>query len=116
MKVSARLMLVAALAFAVACSTSGAQVQHGINAYQEGRLDVAMAKWKEMEARTGEMNPKGLMRYLVYRGLTHLERNEPEEARSYLRRGYRAYQRGDSRWLPPNIVERVETALKDLGD
>ena len=107
--------ILAAALFAVACTT-GAEVQKGIDAYMKGDLHAAMTRWNELDASRDDMNQKGLVRYLVYRGLTAYELGDKEQARRYLSEGAAAYQRGDSRWLPPNIVDRMQQALGATGD
>jgi len=105
---------VLAVLLIVAC-TSGAEVQKGINAYMRGDLNGAMDQWHECEAWTDDMNAHGRVRYLVYRGLTAFELGDAEQARRYLNKGSLALTRGDSRWLPPNIIDRMHAALAKLG-
>lgn len=100
--------------FTVAC-TSGAEVQKGINAYMRGDLNGAMEQWHECEAWTGDMNEKGRLRYHVYRGLTAFELGDAAQARRYLEKGSLDLERGDSRWLPPNIIDRMHEVLANLG-
>jgi hypothetical protein len=99
---------------AVGCTT-GAEVQKGIDAYMRGDLNGAMVRWRELEEDTYDMNQKGLVRYLVYRGLTAFELGDRAEAHRYLTKGRAAFERGDSRWIPPNIVEKMNQALATLG-
>jgi hypothetical protein len=114
MSPSSRGVAVLAVFLMVAC-TSGAEVQKGIDAYMRGDLNGAMEQWHECEAWTGDMNPKGRARYLVYRGLTAFEIGDTEQARRYLLKGSDAYDRGDSAWLSPNIAARMHKALSKLG-
>jgi hypothetical protein len=106
--------LVASLG-AVGC-TSGAQVQRGIDLYQVGNDTAAMQQFRSIETDQSSFNPKGLMRYYVYRGLTAYDLGDKDQARTWLVKGKAAYARGDARWLPPNIIEKMNTALKDLGE
>jgi hypothetical protein len=99
---------------AVGCTT-GAEVQKGIDAYMRGDLNGAMERWRTLEPETGDMNQKGFVRYLIYRGLTAFELGDQGQARRYLSQGRDAYVRGDSRWLPPNIAEKMNAALAQLG-
>ena len=113
MSFAKRAVTLALVVVAVACTT-GAEVQKGIDAYMRGDLNGAMEKWNELDSETSDMNPKGHVRYLIYRGLTAYEMDDREQARRYLTQGYSAYQRSDSRWIPPNIVDRMTKALAAL--
>jgi len=99
-----------------ACSTTGAQVQHGINAYQRGDYSGAAEQLASLESETSDMNPKGHCRYLIYSGLSHYRLGHRETARRFLLDGIRAMERGDSRWIAPNIAEEARRALADVAD
>jgi hypothetical protein len=109
-----RLAALFMLLLVVACTT-GAEVQKGIDAYMRGDLVGAMERWHALEPETGDLNQKGLVRYLVYRGLTAFELGDREQAIRYLVKGRYEYARGDSRWLPPNIAEKMNLALVSMG-
>ena len=98
---------------AVGCGT-GRFVQRGIDRYNVADLSGAMGEWRNVESIEGELNPKGRVRYLVYRGLTHYERGERAEALHFLSSGRQAYDRGDTAWLPPNIAAKMNYALAVL--
>jgi hypothetical protein len=107
------LSLAVALLF-VGCGV-GRHVQKGINSYNVGDLARAMEIWYSLQDAEAEMNPKGLVRYLVYRGLTHHRLGQRKEAAYFLSRGKRVYATGDPRWLPPQAVAEMEQALGALG-
>jgi hypothetical protein len=96
--------------------TSGATVQRGIDLYQAGNDEAAMKQFRDIESNESSFNPKGLTRYYVYRGLTAYDLGNREEAKLYLAKGKAYCQRGDTRWIAPNIRDRVDAALKDLGE
>lgn len=98
----------------VSCSTSGAHVQHGINAYQKGDYGGAADQLAGLEHETSRMNPKGFCRYLVYRGLALYRVGDRTGALPFLVDGKEAMDRGDSRWIPPNIAAQVQDAINDL--
>jgi hypothetical protein len=113
-----RLMGIGILFFCLACvscGTSGAHVQHGINAYQRGDYKGAAQQLGSLEDETSNMNPKGYCRYLVYRGLTLYKLGDRAGAVPFLTKGKEAMDRGDSRWIPPNIAAQVQDALDDIS-
>jgi hypothetical protein len=92
----------------------GRHVQKGINAYNASDLNGAMVIWNDLDGRQAEMNEKGRVRYLVYRGLTHHRLNQRGPAVAYLKQGQLAYHRGDPRWLPTHVVSEMQAALQGV--
>ncbi len=82
----------------------GRFVQRGINFYHGGAFPLAMQEFRGVEPYELELNPKGLCRYLVYRGLTHQRLGEAQLAASYLGRARPVCSGGDPRWLDPAIA------------
>lgn len=113
-----------ALALAALLSTGcgmGRQVQRGANRYQQADYVGAMSQWRYVEDREEEMNDKGRVRYLVYRGLTHYrlfqQTHHPGHhalALHYLARGKLAYDSGTARWLQAKTVVEMKDALAEL--
>jgi hypothetical protein len=92
----------------------GRHVQKGVNAYNANDLNRAMMIWSDLDARQGEMNEKGRVRYLVYRGLTHHRLGQRGPAVTYLKQGQLLYHQGDPRWLPPHVVSEMQAALQGV--
>ena len=108
------------LAAALLCTAAlgcgaGRQVQKGVNHYNAQNFPGALVVWQTLEQDEGAMNEKGLVRYLVYRGLTHHSLGHQQWARHFLARGRQAYQAGEPGWLPPAVVQQLEQALAGLG-
>lgn len=93
---------------------SGRYVQRGINHYRAADYVAAMDIWSSLENDEASMNSKGLMRYLVYRGLTHYRLNQRNLAMQFLLRGNYAYQQGNPAWLDEATVAQMNKALMDL--
>jgi hypothetical protein len=106
--------LVLAVAFAVACGGPGRFIQKGIDAYARGDYPDAAQRFTELEGDQGHMNPKGQVRYLVYRGLTAFHLGKKDEAKALLVKGKAAYDAGDPKWLPPQTVEEMNAVLGGL--
>lgn len=105
----------AALALAgLGCGT-GRFVQRGINCYNAGNYPCAMSTFQEIELNNYELNPKGRVRYLTYRGLTHFRMGQTDLARRFLSEASAVYQSGDPAWLPPDAVQQLQQALAQLG-
>lgn len=107
----ARFSLLAVLALTLAACGVGRHVQKGINAYTIGNYQGAMLVWSDLAARESEMNEKGRVRYLVYRGLTHYRLGQQRQALTYLSLGSSAYRAGNPKWLPPRDVQEMQAAL-----
>ncbi len=108
-----RIVIFAALVFLAGCPV-GRHVGQGMEFYQRGQLDLAKTKFESIESFKGDLNAKGYLRYLVYRGLTHYDLGEMSLAKMYLAQGRVALQRSDARWLPPNIIAKMNAALDEL--
>lgn len=106
-------LFVCSLVVTLGCGT-GRFVQRGIDRYNVADLNGAMREWENVETIEDDLNAKGRVRYLVYRGLTHYERGERDAALYFLGHGRLAYDRGDMAWLPPNITAKMNYALADL--
>ena len=96
------------------CGAAGGTIQRGINLYHGTDYMAAMQVWSELEPQEGEMNDKGLVRYLVYRGLTAYRLGHHQAAMAYLTRGKNLYFSGQRRWLPEPTVAEMNAALQDL--
>jgi hypothetical protein len=93
----------------------GRFVQKGIDSYQRGDYAGAMHQWNELSSQESDMNAKGLMRYCVYRGLTHNRLGQKQAALQWLTRGADLYKRGDPAWLPVPAYEEMNRVLAELG-
>ncbi len=107
-------VLVIVVAFICLGCGVGRHVQKGINAYNASNYLDAKARWIEMQGVESEMNPKGHMRYLVYRGLTHFRLGERNAALHFLTRGNAEYRQGNPNWLPQSIADNMGRALAEL--
>lgn len=114
MKAQAWLGCIAVVLLASGCGV-GRHVQKGINAYNAMNFHQAMAIWQEIEPLQPEMNDKGRVRYLVFRGLTHYRLGDRQGAMHFLTQGRQAYQMGDPSWLDPYALRQLDAALADLG-
>jgi hypothetical protein len=94
---------------------AGRHVQKGINHYTTQNYAGAMMIWQELEQDEGGLNDKGLVRYLVYRGLTHYRLGHRQWAQHFLARGRQAYHGGNPSWLPAYTIQELEQALATLG-
>jgi len=83
--------------------------------YSRGDYASAEARFNELETDVPDMNPKGYVRYKIYRGLTKLELGDKAQGCALLREGKSALDRGESRWLPDNIHQRVSEAMVSCG-
>jgi hypothetical protein len=92
----------------------GRHVQKGINAYNAMKYHQAMSIWIDLEQRVPDMNSKGVVRYHVFRGLTHYRIGDRAMAHRFLAEGQRAYQAGDPSWLPPQTVQEMSAAMATL--
>ncbi len=106
--------VVLAAVFTVACGGPGRFIQKGIDAYQRGDYPSAAQRFTELEGDQGHMNPKGQVRYLVFRGLTAYHLGRKDEAKTLLVQGKAAYAAGDPRWLPPETVAEMNAVLGGL--
>ncbi len=84
--------------------------------YAMGDFPGAETQFAELESSIPDMNPKGYVRYASYRGLTNIALGRPALGCAWLRRGRSMFARGNSAWLPPNIVEQMKLSLSRCGD
>jgi hypothetical protein len=111
----ARLTLSAALLLAAGLGCGvGRQVKKATDCYKEAQYEGAMWAFEDLECCEHKMNHKALIRYLVYRGLTHYHLGHRDAARHFLMRGRDAYLRGRPHWLPPRTVAEMHHALAHL--
>ncbi len=106
--------LLTALA-APACAGQGRFIQHGMDAYARGDFQGAEAEFSSLEPDISDMNPKGYVRYEIYRGLNLIELGNMEQGCAHLRRGNEALHRGESRWIPDNVQATLVTRLATCG-
>jgi len=99
---------------AIGCG-SGRFVQRGIDAYDRLDYRAAMAQWTELSDDEADLNAKGFVRYMVYRGLTHYHLGQRPAAMHYLSRGRAVYERNGKKYLKPEIVAEMDRALADLA-
>ncbi len=104
----------ALLALTSGCG-AGRHIQKGINCYRTSHHAGALAVFEEVGEREDRMNHKGLVRYLVYRGLAHYQLGHRRWAHHFLTRGREVHRRGKLRWLPPHAQREMTAALIDLG-
>lgn len=99
---------------AIGCGGTSRFIQKGIDQYERDNYRGALHEWDDLSGSEGSMNDKGLVRYLVYRGLTHYHLGQRSYAIVFLKRGNEAYQRGNALWLNPHTVHEMNDALADL--
>ena len=99
---------------AIGCGGTGRFIQKGIDQYERDNYRGALHEWDDLSGSEGSMNDKGLVRYLVYRGLTHYHLGQRSYAIVFLQRGHAAYERGNALWLNPHTVQEMNAALADL--
>lgn len=97
--------------FMVGCV--GAAIQHAMDAYAAGRYRDAEEQLASLESDTPDMNPKGYVRYCVYRGLTLRELGDMASGCNWLLKGQAAYDRGNPAWLFENIQAKMNEALDE---
>jgi uncharacterized protein YceK len=95
---------------------AGRTIQKGINCYWTLNYQRALDIFEEAGCCEYEMNPKGLVRYLVFRGLAHYRLGHRKQAYHFLSRGKEAYQRSEPGWLPIRAVQEMDAALVFLND
>jgi hypothetical protein len=110
-----RMMVLVAAVALFGCGGSGRFVQRGIDAYKYGDYPLALEHFNYIEGEHLELNPKGEVRYLVFRGLTLVHLGKKDEGVKYLVKGREAYRAGDPKWLPQEIVTEMEETLAQLG-
>lgn len=107
-------VLVAAVAL-FGCGGAGRFVQRGINAYDDGDYPLAMEHFAYIESEEMDLNPKGEVRYLVYKGLALVHLGRRDEGLKYLVKGREAYRAGNPRWLPQGTVAEMDQTLAQFG-
>jgi hypothetical protein len=111
----ARLTLSAALLLAAGLGCGvGRQVKKATDCYKEAQYEGALWAFEDVGCCEHEMNHKALVRYLVYRGLTHYHLGHRDAARHFLMRGRDAYYHGKPHWLPRRTVAEMHHALAHL--
>lgn len=100
----------------------GRHVQRGADEYRAADYGGAMTEWRYLEDREEDLNDKGRVRYLVFRGLTHYrlyqQGRQPMEAGAalhFLARGKLAYDAGKAGWLAAKTVVEMKDALAQLS-
>jgi len=114
------LISMALSALLIGCG-AGRVVQRGADKYQHADYGGALVEWRYLEEREADMNDKGRVRYLVYRGLTHYrlfqqsrDAGHHAAALHFLARGKHAYDSGSARWLQAKTVVEMKDALVEL--
>jgi hypothetical protein len=112
-----RILLMIALSalLIVGCGGATRNLQKGVERYERTDYTGAKSQWSSLTTSESSLNQKNLVRYLVYRGLTHYRLGERTSALSYLGRGRDALARGNQAWLRANIVAEMDRALGDLN-
>lgn len=110
-----RMMVLVGAVALLGCGGSGRYVGRGMDAYKFGDYPLALETFQWIEHEGLELNPKGEVRYLVYRGLTLVHLGKKDEGKAYLLKGRAAYQQGDPGWLPRDIVTEMEETLAQMG-
>jgi hypothetical protein len=111
---SGRVIIAAMLASLVLSCGIGGVIGSGISFYQQRNYRQAMIVWSDLEGHEHEMNRKGYLRYLVYRGLTHYRLGHREVALRFLDRGHILYRESPPAWLPGHAVTEMNQAMADL--
>lgn len=114
MRTIRNLVLVSALLVA-GCGGSGKYIQRGMDAYKYGDYPLAMQTFVFVETDGGKRNPKGELRYLVYRGLTAAKLGKKTEAVKFLTEGKAALAAGDANWLSQDIEDEMTRTLGELA-
>jgi len=117
-----RLALIAAATLWLGGCGHGRHVQRGAAEYRSADYGGAMTEWRYLEDREEDLNDKGRVRYLVFRGLTHYrlyqQGRHPGEAGAalhFLARGKLAYDSGKAGWLNAKTVVEMKDALAVLA-
>jgi len=110
-----RMVVLVAAVSLFGCGGSGRFVARGMDAYKYGDYPLAAEHFNYIEREGFELNPKGEVRYLVYRGLTLVKLGKAAEGKAYLLKGREAYRAGDPKWLPQDIVTEMDETLAQLG-
>jgi hypothetical protein len=108
------LVLIAAAATLSAC-VSNRQVQAGIDAYTLGDYETAAKELRAVEHEQVRLSDKGVVRYLVYRGLTYWHQGKKPEAVAFLKKGLEELREGDPRWLSADTIREMEEVLEKAG-
>jgi hypothetical protein len=112
-----RILFVIALSALLMSGCGGAtrNLQMGIDRYERTDYSGAMSQWSMLTTSERSLNQRGLVRYLVYRGLTHYRLGDRSSALSYLARGKDALGRGSASWVRSDLVAEMDRALADLN-
>jgi hypothetical protein len=110
-----RAVILAAAVAVVGCGGTGRYVGRGIQMYNAGNYENAIEQLDYVRQNNIALDGKASVRWLVYRGLAAAHLHRKEEAIEYLKQGKAAYQQGDPKWLPPEIVTEMDETLKQLG-
>jgi hypothetical protein len=113
-----RILFVIALSalLSIGCGSTTRNLQKGIERYERTDYTGAMSQWSALTTSERSLNQRGLVRYLVYRGLTHYRLGDRTSALSYLSRGKDAFGRGSASWVRADLVAEMDRALADLND
>ncbi len=109
-------VLVLSLTLASGCgAVVGHRVQKGMTFYHAGNLPCAMVVWNDLEPEELRMNPKGHLRYLAYRALTHYRLGQLPAAHHFLARALQAAQYARPGWLSSQIEGELHTLARTGG-
>jgi hypothetical protein len=97
------------------CTTMSGRVQRGVNLYERTDFASALYQFEVVGEKEPDMNRRSVIRYLVYRGLTHYRVGQRSEAWHFLTRGREAYSRGTASWLSPRTLGEMDRALMELA-
>jgi hypothetical protein len=95
------------------CGAAG-NIRHAINHYDDEEYLDASEAWQELASTESTMTEKARVRYLVFRGLTHLHLGENEKAKEYLSKGHEAWTAARGRYLPSEYVFEMNDVLQQL--
>lgn len=108
------LVLIGAAALLGAC-TSNRLVQSGVDAYMLGDYETAAKELRAVEQEQVRLSDKGVVRYLVYRGLAAWHLGKKPEAIAFLKMGREELRGGDPTWLPHDVIREMEDVLLKTG-
>jgi hypothetical protein len=108
------LVLMGSAALLGAC-TSNRLVQAGVDAYMLGDYEGAAKELRAVEHEQVRLSDKGVVRYLVYRGLAAWHLGKKAEAVAFLKKGREELREGDPNWLPHDVIREMEDVLLQAG-
>lgn len=94
---------------------AGGQVRRGVHCYKVGEYGGALMTLQELECCEHKMSTRALVRYYVYRGLSHFHLGHRDAAKHFLTQGRHAWIHHGQRFLPEEAVVEMNHALAALS-